>query len=384
MKIICSQSDLKSHLAIVSRVVPSRPTHPVLGNILIEATDDENELKRTGGNTVKLTGFDLSLGITTSFTADVKETGSLTVPAKLMNDIISRLPEGEIILVLNENENDVLLEIQSASGSFQVRGLVATEYPELPEIKDGETLFVPKNVLSEGLKGTAFAASDDDSKQVLTGVHFIGSQDTLEFAATDGHRLSVVKSSSLETEIQIEQVTIPAKALKEVEKMIAISEENDLSIKMDTNQIVFEIGSQKLLTRKLEGTYPAYQGLIPTEFKRKVVLDRKKLINALELVAVLSDSKNNIVKMSVDSEKEQIILSVDAKEIGKGQQFLTAEITGEDVNVGFNVKYLLEGLKAISSEEVQMQLNDSHQPVIFNPLGAVNMTYLVMPVQLRE
>lgn len=375
MKIICSQSDLKSNLALVSRVVPSRPTHPVLANILIEASED----------TLKLTGFDLSLGIKTSFTASIQEGGRLTVPAKLLNDIVSRLPEGEITLVQQgQQDENILLEIESASGKFQVRGLGATDYPELPEIKDGETLFVPKDVLAEGLKGTAFAASEDDTKQVLTGVHFIGSEDTLELAATDGHRLSVVKSS-LESEIEINEVTIPAKALKEVEKMIVnSSDEEQLAISMDESQVVFKLGRQTLTSRKLEGTYPAYRQLMPTEFKRKVVLDRKKLINALDLVSVLSDSKNNIVKLSIDAEKDQIVLSVDAKEIGKGQQFLTAEITGDNAQIGFNVKYLLEGLKAITSEEVQMQLNDPHQPVILNPLGAVNMTYLVMPVQLRE
>ncbi len=394
MKVICSQSELKANLSLVSRVVPSRPTHPVLANVLLEADMESGR--------ITLTGFDLSLGICTSLDAQILESGKLTIPAKLMNEIVSRLPEGEITLI-NDDEDEskaFILEIQSASGSFQVRGLGADEYPELPTIEDGDTLSLPIEALMEGLKGTAFAASTDDTKQVLTGVHFIGSQDSLEMAATDGHRLSMIQttvesgdededddeeSTGSTFDLKDFEATIPARALREVEKMLSGAQDGEqLILHVDESQVIFELGRQRLTSRKLEGTYPAYRQLIPTQFKRQMTVDRKRLLNALELVAVLADQKNNIVKFSLDSEKEQLSLSVDAKDVGSGKQTLPAEITGENLHIGFNVKYLMDGLKALGSEEITMHLNESTQPVIFNPLGGVKMTYLVMPVQLRD
>jgi DNA polymerase III subunit beta len=390
MRIICSQSDLKTNLSLVSRVVPSRPTHPVLANVLLEADQESGR--------INLTGFDLSLGMRTSLDAQIIEGGSLTVPAKLMNDIVSRLPEGEITLI-NENGDEnqsSILQIQSASGSFQVRGMDAEEYPELPTIEDGDTLSLPIEALMEGLKGTAFAASTDDSKQVLTGVHFIGSQDSLELAATDGHRLSMIQTSVEGTnededeetttfDLKDFEATIPARALREVEKMLTTAQDDEqLILHVDESQVIFELGRQRLTSRKLEGTYPSYRQLIPTQFKRQMTVDRKRLLNALELVAVLADQKNNIVKFTIDSEKEQLSLSVDAKDVGSGKQILPAEITGDSLQIGFNVKYLMDGLKALPSDEVTIHFNESTQPVIFNPLSGVKMTYLVMPVQLRD
>lgn len=389
MKVICSQSDLKTNLALVSRVVPSRPTHPVLGNVLLEANQE------TG--LVNLTGFDLSLGIRTSLDAQIVEGGSLTIPAKLINDIVSRLPEGEITLVQKETEDDkeTILEIISAEGSFQVRGLGAEEYPELPMIEDKEPLTLPIEAISFGLKGAAFAASADETKQVLTGVHLIGSQDSLEFAATDGHRLAVVETStevagdddneSVTIDLKDFEVTIPARALRELERMLTACQSHEkLILNVDEGQVVFELGRQRLTCRKLEGAYPAYRQLIPTQFKRQMTVNRKRLLNALELVAVLADQKNNIVKFSIDSKNEQLSLSVDAKDVGKAKQILPAEVTGDDIEIGFNVKYLMDGLKALPTEEITMHLNESTQPVIFNPLGGEKMTYLVMPVQLRD
>ncbi|NES82308.1 MAG: DNA polymerase III subunit beta [Moorea sp. SIO2B7] len=182
MKLVCSQSDLKTNLSLISRAVPSRPTHPVLGNVLFVADEETQRLS--------LTAFDLSLGIRTSFAAQVTNGGNITLPAKLLNDIVSRLREGEITLSYDEDEDegeDSLATLTSASGRFQLRGMSPEEFPELPLIEDGKALMLPVSALTEGLKGALFAASTDETKQVLTGVHLKRTQDSLEFAATDGH-----------------------------------------------------------------------------------------------------------------------------------------------------------------------------------------------------
>lgn len=399
MKFLCSQSDFNSTLSLVSRAVPSRPTHPVLGNVLLTADSEQGR--------VSLTAFDLSLGIHASFSAEVSEAGKATLPARLLNDIISRLSEGELQLVtetkkvesvnsdgesaseeaeaVDEEEAGICATLTAASGQFQIRGMSAAEFPELPAVGDGEALILPVAALLEGLRGVLFAASADETKQVLTGVHFSGTQDSLEFAATDGHRLAVVETPLENSEATIADfaLTIPARALRELERMLAsCSDSDDLSLHVGDSQVIFELDGSRLTSRKLEGAYPTYQQLIPRSFERNVSVERKRLLSSLERVAVLADQKNNLVKFTLDNNAGQLELSVDAQDLGSARESLPAEITGASGEIAFNIKYLMDGLKALPANDIQMQLNESNQPVIFTPLAGVKMTYLVMPVQI--
>jgi DNA polymerase III subunit beta len=166
MKFTCSQSDFNSNLSLVNRAIPSRPTNPILANVLLVADEETQK--------IKLTAFDSTLGIRTSFNAEILESGDLTIPAKLVSDIVSRLNEGEITLETKQNENseeDWQISLTSASGQFQFRGISATDYPELPTVENGEKIVLPVAALLEGLRGSAFAASTDENKQVLSGVH---------------------------------------------------------------------------------------------------------------------------------------------------------------------------------------------------------------------
>lgn len=385
MKLVCSQSDLKTHLSLVSRAVPTRPTHPVLGNVLFETDADTQR--------ITLTAFDLSLGLQTSFPAQVSESHIFTLPAKLLNDIVTRLPEGEITLLGMEEgeeegtEDHFSVTLISASGRFRLRGMSAEEYPHLPEITTGEALQVPVQALIDGLSSTLFAASNEEAKQVLTGVHLTRQEESLEFAATDGHRLAVLDATNEAIEGVTEgfAVTIPARALRELERMIKTQKEGAMvNLRCDEGQVVFELDSQRLTSRMLEGNYPAYDQLIPNQFSKQVTLERKRLLTSLELVAVLADQQNNVIKFSVDQENQQLSLSVDAKEVGSAMESISAQVTGESIDIAFNVKYLMDGLKAFRGNEIQMQLNEATQPIIFTPLGELKMTYLVMPVQLRD
>jgi DNA polymerase-3 subunit beta len=390
MKLVCSQNDLSSNLSLVSRAVPSRPTHPVLANVLLTADEATGQLQ--------LTASDLSLCIRTAMNAQVEQGGTVTLPAKLLNDIISRLPDGEITLALDSNgspEAGMVIIITSASGRYQVRGMGSEEFPELPVIEDGQTVYVSGETLIEGLKGSLFATSGDETKQVLTGVHLKAQPDGLEFAATDGHRLAVVQTLNHSNETESEPVasenatfemTVPARALRELERMVGMQHGSEpIALHFDQGQIVFEIGDQRLTSRKLEGQYPAYQQLIPRAFGNQITLERKQFLGALERIAVLADQKNNIVKCSIDSENQQISLSVEAADVGSGRESIPAQISSDEPKeIAFNVKYLMDGLKVFNSSEIQIQLNKATNPVVLNPLGGMKMTYLVMPVQLRS
>ena len=406
MKLVCSQSNLNTNLSLVSRAVPSRPTHPVLGNVLLTADTETQQ--------VRLTAFDLSLGIQTSFAAEVVNGGEIAIPAKLLNDIVSRLPDGEITLEdkagesASDTDSDMrIVTLTSTSGRYQMRGMSSEEFPELPPIPAGVAVHLPVEALVEGLRGTLFATSSDETKQVLTGVHLTMQQDNLEFAATDGHRLAVVKTTNQpvadeETdeepgsevskksqkpvnEVSQFELTVPARALRELERMLAPHQATDtVALHFEQGQIIFQGIDQRLTSRTLEGQYPPYHQLIPNQFQRQLTIDRRKLLSAVERIAVLADQKNNVVKFSIDSVNQQLSISVEAQDVGSGQESMAAEVTGESLDIAFNVKYLIDGLKALSTTDIQIQMNAPNSPVILTPLGGLKMTYLVMPVQIRN
>jgi DNA polymerase-3 subunit beta len=375
MKFICNQSDLSASLVLVNRAVPHKPTHPVLANILLVAT----------GEQVTLTSFDLSLGIRVSFPAKVEITGSVAIPAKLFVDIISRIQDGEIKIDSITDDESVTVNVKSKSGKYQIRAMSADEFPELPSLESTQPINIAATTLIDGLKGSLFAASAEESKQILTGVHISTKQNTLDFAATDGHRLAFVESSSDVTLNQID-VTVPARTLRELEKMLSTKSNVDelVSIYLDDGQVVFDWGNQRLTSRTLEGQYPAYKALIPKQFERIVTLDRKLFISTLERIAVLADQKNNVVKLSIDNDTQSLTLSCEAQEMGYGHETMQVTISGDSIDIACNVKYLAEGLKALPSSEIQMHINKELTPVIFTPLGGLKMIYLAMPVQMRN
>ncbi|NJK37745.1 MAG: DNA polymerase III subunit beta [Oscillatoriales cyanobacterium RM2_1_1] len=389
MQFVIEQEKLNAGLSFVARAVPSRPTHPVLANILLFA-DQANQ-------TLSLTAFDLSLGIYTRMAASVEVGGRCTLPAKLLSDIISRLPQSTIAVANAIGEQSVTLK--ASSGEYQIRGMGPEEYPELPQVETGKSVQLSANALLEGLRRTLFATSPDEAKQILTGVHLKIQAGTLEFASTDGHRLAVVQTENIQSTDSLAvaaettdlEVTIPARALREVERMVSLGslDQEDalapMGLRLDESQVIFEFGNQRLNSRKLEGAYPAYNQLIPQEFSSYIDLDRRQLLGALERIAILASQKNDIIKCTIDRDRQMVCFSAEAAEVGNALESLSAQISGDEPEeVAFNVKYLLEGLKVFTTSELQICLNTATSPVILRPLGELKMTYLVMPVQIRS
>lgn len=374
MKFSIDQSTLSSKLATVNRLVPTRPSHPVLANILINASEEDQ--------TVELTGFDLSTGIKINFDATVDVAGIITIPSKIFSEIISKLPEG-ILNISIDDQDENLVKVVSLSGHYDVRGMASGEYPDLPQI-EGEAIELPTKELAKGIKSVLFCASADETKQVLTGVH-IKLGKVLEFAATDGHRLA---RTQIETDLEIAEnsMTIPAKALKEVERLLSASSTTEsVSVKMDDSMIEFSVGNQLLICRKLEGQFPIYNQLIPNKHTNKITVDRRAFLLGVERIGVLADQRNNIIKCSLSDKNQNIALSVDAKEVGNGEEVMPAQLdSDEPKEIAFNVNYLTEGLKGLDSQEVQLQLNSATSPVVIQPLSGDKTLYLIMPVQLRN
>ena len=385
MKVVCSQSELNAALQLVSRAVATRPTHPVLANVLLTAD--------AGTNRLSLTGFDLNLGIQTSLAASVEISGAITLPARLLGEIVSRLASDSPITLATE-ESGEQVQLTSLSGSYQMRGLPADDYPELPMVESGMTLKLQPAGLVQALKGTLFASSADEAKQLLTGVHLRFNAKALEAAATDGHRLAVLQvEDALQDAAAVSDdaaegfaVTLPARSLREVERLMAgWRSEDPVSLFCDRGQVVFLAADQMVTSRTLEGTYPNYGQLIPDGFNRTLALDRRGLIAALERIAVLADQHNNVVKFTSQPDEGVVQISADAQDVGSGSESLAASLTGDAIQIAFNVRYLLDGLKAMGSDRVVLHCNAPTTPAVLKPEGdAEAFTYLVMPVQIRS
>ncbi len=383
MKLVCSQSELSASLQLVSRAVATRPTHPVLANVLITAD--------AGTGRLSLTGFDLNLGIQTSLPAEVEASGAITLPARLFGEIVARLPADSPI-GLDCPDGSEQLELTSRSGSYQMRGMPAEDFPDLPLVQTGQPIRLQADALVKGLRATLFASSGDESKQLLTGVHLRLEGEGLECAATDGHRLAVLRLAqggetphpAAESEHEPFAFTVPARSLRELERLLSSRQSTEpLSLFCDRGQVVFLWADQVLTSRSLDGTYPNYGQLIPDSFNRSISVDRRALVAALERVAVLADQHNNVVKLSTEAGGGQLQVQADAQDVGRGSEAVAADINGEPIQIAFNVRYLLDGLKAMGCEQVLLHCNAPTTPAVLRPLDESDFTYLVMPVQIR-
>ncbi|MFZ9228806.1 MAG: DNA polymerase III subunit beta, partial [Prochlorococcaceae cyanobacterium] len=239
--------------------------------------------------------------------------------------------------------------------------------------------------LIQGLRATLFASSGDEAKQLLTGVHLQLEPDALECAATDGHRLAVLRLPQTQTTAEPFEVTVPARSLRELERLLSgRSSDEPLSLFCDRGQVVFLWADQVLTSRSLDGAYPKYRQLIPESFSRQIQIDRRALVSALERVAVLADQHNNVVKLSADPQAGQVQISADAQDVGSGSEAIGAQISGEAIQIAFNVRYLLDGLKAMAGDQVVLRCNGPTTPAILSLPDDPQFTYLVMPVQIRQ
>jgi len=410
IKLVCTQDNLANHLELVSKAVPAKPTHPVLGNVLLVAC------KKT--QRVQLTVFDMRLAIQTSFEANVQSPGDMTIPVGLLSDIVGKFSPGDITLVSREAlnregedsedsgnsatlseavSNSPVATLIAACGRYQVRGISSEEFPAIPEVKTAQTICIPAETLKEGLKGSLFATATDEGKHILTGVYFKIGQDSLEFAATDGHRLVVLNTSiqgfSKKKQAEITQpleLTVPAKSLAELERILSSRTSADpveLSYSTLDALIEFRWGAQRLVTRCLEGAYPAYHEFLQQDFQHQVTLEKAPFIKAIERIAVLADKKEKTLSIRINSETQQVSLSL-FREFGNGLEQMAAHVNSDgNWSISFNIKYLLEGAKAIASSQLQMHLTQRDGPAILVPAGnrskpniLMDAKYLLMPI----
>ena len=388
MKFSVQQPVFLNALQIVSKAVPQKPTHPILINIRIITYIDQ----------IILTGFDLSFGIEHKITEfNLYEPGAICLPAKLLLNIVSKQDSNSEIIISTDDNNQCILVCDNSE--YQILGMDTDEYPELSSVTDKNSeqnndsfqeFILNSSALLTAIKNTVFACSTDESKQVLTGINFDISSERLKVAATDGHRLAVISITPDELELEIENeksiITIPAKMLKELERILIDKSLESIKLIEGNGNLSFQTITTKLVCRTLYGQYPNYSQLIPNgdKFSTLVTIDRKALIKSIEKASVILDSPEGLINLFFDHDNQQLTLSTQTKEVGGCSESLFAQTSGDLESIAFRCKYFLDGLKAMDSTEIQIKLTDKTGPCIIIPLSNLDMLYLIMPVQMRK
>jgi DNA polymerase-3 subunit beta len=367
MKFIISRDNLNHGLNAVVSVIPSKPSHPILATILLEAKNDA----------VVFTGFDLVTSIRVKIDAIVEKTGTIALPIASLKPLISRIEEQNITIEVVDN----IAVITTNSGSFRISASDPFYYPEikLPEI-DYE-IELNTEIFVEGLNNVGFACSRDDTKQILTGISITCKNGKLEFAATDGHRLAV-SSVDIENMVENFKIVLPLNGAREIIKLIKGNENFKLKVSKN-KQIQIDIGDDRIITRLLAGDYPNYNQLIPINWAISQKFEKKQLISKIEIVQIIADAKNHLVKWNIDKNHLTLEAANEGDNALETIKYLEKDFT--PITIGFNSKYLLDGLKMIPGNNIQINLNKPNTPVVFNgDYQKHEYKYLVMPVQILK
>jgi DNA polymerase-3 subunit beta len=376
MELTIDAKDLANVLALPNRAVPSRPSNPVLANLLLKAE----------GDTLAVTGSDLgAVTITAKASASIAVQGEILLPAKLLTDMVGRM-EGNLALNWDPETSQAII-IAAPGCSYSLSGQPGEEYP-LIERAEGQQLTLEASTLAQALEATLVTVSDDESKQILCGVHLQPASDGLEVASTDGHRLSVfpVAQEALEA---FTPVTLPSKGLKALSGHLGKAE-GMVAVTLDNTIATFDLGDLVFTTRLLEGQYPEYRRLIPTAFAVETLINRQAWIDALSRIMVVASQKQGIIRHQWN-DQGQLVLEADVQG-SSGRELVDCEASegqGEDVlgkaknPMAFNGDYLLDGLKAFGSEQVILHTNTPTSPATITAPGS-SQVYLVMPVQIRD
>lgn len=362
--LISKQKFLKA-VSLVGSVANTKASAlPILGNIMLEISEN---------NELSLIGTDLEVGISTKVEVDVNEKGSVTVPAKKLQDIVRELPDGEVQISVAKNN---AVSIKAGKSFFKIMGLSKEDYPKLPAWKEENAYILDQSLLKESLSLTIFAISTDETRYVLNGILILIKGDKISFVATDGRRLAYNEREFENKNKKDLEVIVPAKAIHEIMKIL--NWEGEVKMIPSQNQVIFDFGDTYLISRTIEGNFPNFNQVIPKEEKTKSSVNREGFLQAVKRASLLTSADSPAVK--VDFVKGKILVSSRSANLGESKEELDAETNGKDISIGFNPNYLTEALKTLDIENVSISLSDSDKPGLLT--GKEGYKYVIMPMQL--
>ena len=350
----------------------------VLMNIFIEAKSD---------NSIVIKSSDLEKGVVLKQEATVTEPGKITLPSKKITEIVLKLNDNNEEILFESNEENQNVKISCGRSKFELLGISPLEYPVIIEedtLKESEEFVtLETEAFLKALKQTVYATNSGDTNNILTGVFCNVNEKQLEMAATDGNRLAKAVLKINNKENKIFENVIPSKILTEFPRFIQGMEDKEFTIYKKNGQLIFKTEGRIMISRSLEGKYPKYNQLIPTNNEKVIPCDKEELINSLELTSSVNEEKTNIVKLIF--EKGKLSIKADNPELGGGDVVIDSEYNEEDeLKIAFNCRYLLDALKSFETEKVILEIRNSSSAVVIKPSSEDEYLALVMPVQIRE
>src|ERR1700747_3606507 len=361
MKFSVSKDKLLEGLSTVQNVVSTRTTLPILSNVLLQASDGE----------IRLTTTDLDRGVRGAIEAQVERTGATTLPARRLFAIVRELPASEIYVDVDSKN---FASIRSGSSFFKILGLPEEEFPPLARFDEAKEFSIGQKELKDGLKKTSYAISTDETRYVLNGVLFSFKENKLTLVATDGRRLALVDLELEFPRSQELEIIVPTKAVSELQRLVR--EEGDAKITIGENQIAFELNRTLLVSKLIEGNYPNFRQVIPSEAKERIKLERETFLTAVRRVSLLAGEKS--VKLIFT--KSNIDIVANTPEVGEAKESLPVMYQGREYSIAFNPEFLMAPLRNLSEEEIYLDLIDELSPGVIKIAGP--FLYVLMPVRL--
>ncbi|MBN1869828.1 MAG: DNA polymerase III subunit beta [Candidatus Omnitrophica bacterium] len=362
MKLKVPKDTLLSGIQIVQNIVSSKTTLPILSNMLID-------LKKS---TLRLNATDLDIGISCEIPVETIEEGAITIPAKRFSDIIKEMPSGDILISAKKNNQ---IDIESETCRFKLIGLPKDEFPKFPEFKDKEIIHIGQGMLKNMLGLTSFAVSHEESRYILNGVLLEISEDTIRMVATDGRRLAKIEKK-LEKPVKKEiSVIIPIKAVQEINRNL--KDEGEASFVVGMNQVLFDIDGILIATRIIEGEFPNYNQVIPKPTKNRIKMNTQEFLSSIRRANLLATADFQAVKFEVFSDK--IVVSKTTPDIGESREEIPVEYGGPEMIVGFNPQFLIDFLKNINQEQIDMELLGTDKPAV---MRIDDYLYLALPMRI--
>lgn len=367
MKFSCDKAQLLSAISVTSKVASSKSAVPALEGLLLEVSRG-----------LQISGYDLKTGIKTVLPAEVEEMGDIVINARLFGEIIRKLPENDVSISVDEN---LMATIESGKSHYNILGTSATDYPELPSVDMQNSIYIPQNVLKSMIGDTIFAVSDNESRPIQTGTLFEVENHTITLVSVDGYRLALRREKLEKSDYDKCNFVVPGTALGEVEK-IALDSEELVTITIGTKHILFQIGETTVISRRLEGEFLNYRQAIPQNNRIFLKAARTDLVQSVERVSLIISDKVKSPLRCVFGDGTLQISAVTA--IGKANDECRIQGDGENLEIGFNNKYLLDALKSAPAEEIKVLMNTSVSPCIIGPADEKdNFIYMVLPVRMK-
>ncbi len=377
MRAVCNTDLFSKKLALVSRGVSARSTIQLLGGILLEADE----------GSVRLSATDMEISIQTTAAAEVEEEGRVVIPARIFNDVVRSLPDGELALTHDRSEG--VVRLSARENEYRIRAYAAEDFPQLPKFDEAAAFKMSGEALVETVEKVSRSYSRDETRPVLTGILISFEESRVRMVTTDSYRLSIKETELATTFDGSREAIIPARAMQEVSRIYASSDEEQVEVVLSENQALFRIGDVLFGTRLIEGNFPEYKRLLPNAFEREISVQREDLIDTLRRVNLFAQRQTPPVPVSLNFSEGAVEVTVRNGEVGEARERLPAA-SEDDFHISFNPTYLLDGVSAVDSEKVRFRLNESLKPGLIVPGGSddegsdggePDFLYLIMPMR---